>query len=97
MLNAPKKSWESASEFKFKTYRCEWQVQSGSVDQYGQNFTSYKIESFATYVEANLYRPTIAKLNPHNKLWIPNDAPHGYCETRINYIEVEVKDGSPTE
>lgn len=79
------------SEFKFKTYRCEWQVQFHNVDQYGQTQNIYERFSFPTQEEAYEYRSTVATKNPYNSIWKPNNAKHDYCEAIVSYNEVEVK------
>lgn len=80
------------TDFKLKTYRCEWQVQNGEVDQYGLNFKPYETFSYATHEEAFAARPNHAKLHGFVKgRWIPKNAPHDYVECQIAYEEVEVK------
>lgn len=77
--------------FQRKTYRVEWQVQRGEIDQYGQNFKAYAVDSFPTREEAAAFLPTVAHEQGHViGRWIPNDAPHGYCEAQIVYREVPV-------
>ena len=77
--------------YKYKTYRCEWQVQFGEIDQYGQNFKAYLTERFPTKELADEHLKIVAHQNPYNKVWIPNDAPHSYCEAIVRYKEVECK------
>ena len=79
-------------DFTFKRYRCEWQLQCGTIDQYGRQFAPYLTFSFPTYEQAIEFRPTVAKEPQHQYgRWTPIDAPHDYCEVQINYVEVEVK------
>jgi hypothetical protein len=77
--------------FQHKTYRVEWQVQRGEVDQYGLNFKAYATDPFPTREEAAAFLPTVANKLERLDRWIPKDAPHGYCEARIIYREVEVQ------
>lgn len=76
------------AQFQHKTYRCEWQLVHGSIDQYGNNFEAYETAIFPTKVDAEAARGTSATKNKFNGLWIPNNAPHSYCETQIRYVEV---------
>jgi hypothetical protein len=76
-------------EFKHKVYRCEWQVQCGTIDQYGNNFTPYQSNPFPCREDALAFLPLVADESQFIKdRWIPKNAPHSYCEARINYQEV---------
>jgi hypothetical protein len=75
--------------FQHKTYRVEWQVQCGEVDQYGQNFKSYRTDPFPTREEALAFLPQVATLHERLERWIPRDSRHGYCEAQVVYREVE--------
>jgi hypothetical protein len=79
------------SDFQYKTYRVEWQVQCGEVDQYGQTFKAYKTYPFPTREAALAYLPQVANkavLGGGFERWTPKDAPHGYCEAQVVYREV---------
>jgi hypothetical protein len=79
------------TEFQFKTYRVEWQVQLGDVDQYGQNFTPYEVYPFPTREEAKAFLPEVAVEHSHVKeRYVPKKGNNGYREARISYKEVEI-------
>ncbi|RWF44250.1 MAG: hypothetical protein EOS65_02420 [Mesorhizobium sp.] len=80
--------------YKLKTYRCEWQLLHGAVDQYGNNFEAYESSSFPTREDAETARDKSATKNIYNGMWVPNNAPHGYCETQIRYVEVPLASSS---
>ena len=79
-------------KFKYKTYRCEWQLQFITVDQYGKTMRVDRVIPFATYDEAKEARPNYAVEHKYVKeRWIPKDATNDYQEVEISYREVEVK------
>ena len=76
--------------YTYKTYRCEWTVECGEVDQYGMNFKAYRTDAFPTREEAEAFLPTVAKQHEHVKgRWVPLDAPHSYAEAHVSYRQVE--------
>ena len=79
------------TDFKFKTYRCEWQIQFITVDQYEQVTGVYRTIPFPTLEEATAARPEYAE--PHQWVksrWVPKDRTSDYQEVEINYKEVLV-------
>jgi len=81
---------EAVAAFPHKTYRCEWVVQLGEVDQYDQNFKPYSQEAFATREEAQRRLAEVSYVQDGSLRMVPKDAPHGYCSARLKYREVEV-------
>jgi hypothetical protein len=80
-------------KYEYATYRGEWQLQFGEVDQYGQNFKSYRSYSFPSQAAAQEFRQLVATESPHVKgRWIPDAAPHAYCRADILYCRVPVPD-----
>ncbi len=80
-----------SESYSFKTYRCEWQVQLGAVDQYDQNFTPYEIASFPTREAAQVHLDEVAEIQPGSKRLVPKNAPHGYCSAALVYREIVVE------
>lgn len=75
--------------FKFKIYRCEWQVRHINVDQYGKEMSEVSHWSFGTFDEAKDFRPTVAEQHQYVKdRWMPIGRTHDYCEVVIEYKEV---------
>ncbi len=82
-------------EYKIKTYRCEWQVQLGEVDQYDRNFKPYETFSFPTRDEAVEHLKKVGincDLAGHYGKWIPKNPLHGYCRAEIRYVEVLIEE-----
>ena len=75
------------TDYVYRTYRCEWRLEHGTIDQYGQNFTPYETHIFPSKALAETERNKVSTLNKYNGLWKPNNAPHSYCETRVTYFE----------
>lgn len=82
------------SEFKFKTYRCEWLVKYIGIDQYGEEIYCYKTHAFTSYDEAKANLPLLAVEHEFVKSrWIPkDDLKTEYKQAVIGYREVEVKE-----
>ena len=77
--------------FKFKTFRCEWQVVIQPVGQYGENDGgAVVISGWPTYEEAVADRPNHGYEHQYVKgRWVPNGA-NDYQNLEIRYKEVEV-------
>ena len=82
--------------FIYKTYRCEWQLQTVNVDQYGQTMSVESYISYPTRAEAEAAREVYAVPNRHAMRWHPKDAAgkavNDYQQVDIVYREVEVKE-----
>ena len=79
------------SEYKYKTFRCEWQIVSQPVGQYGENDgVAAVLLSWPTYEEAAADRPNHGYEHQYVKgRWIPNGA-SDYQNLEIRYKEVEI-------
>lgn len=74
-----------ADQFQYKTYRQEWQAQTGYVDQYGLNFKPDHVKGFPTRDQAKDYLETIATYDERLMRW---EAGKPYQEGRIVHREV---------
>jgi hypothetical protein len=77
-------------KFKYKTYRCEWQIQFINVDQYGYHTGVYKYIPFPTRDEAWDHMPQVAVKNEYTLQWHPKDEPSTYKVVSVVYKEVEI-------
>lgn len=79
------------TSFKYKTYRCEWQIVSQPVGQYGEDYGQATVLwSWPTYEEALADRPNHGYEHEFVKdRWVPNGS-NGYEDLEIRYREVEV-------
>jgi hypothetical protein len=79
-------------DFDYKVYRCEWQIVSQPVGQYGEDREpSTVLTSWPTYEAAVIDRPTWAIEHEYviNR-WIPKVKNDGYTVIEIRYCEVQV-------
>jgi hypothetical protein len=83
------------TDFRIKTLRCEWQVVSQEVDQYGMTGPALKRIVFSvwpTSEEAYNDLPNYGYEHAHVKgRWIPNGTISNYQRLEVQYREVEVK------
>lgn len=82
------------TDFRIKTLRCEFQVVSQEVDQYGM--CGPKLERiihsvWPTYEEAIEDLKNYGVRHPHTGRWIPKNRKHSYVILDVQYREVEVK------
>ena len=79
------------TDFKYKTYRCEWQIVNQPVGQYGEDTgVATILAMWPTYEEALADRPYHGYEHRYVKdRWIPNGA-GDYEMLEIRYREVEV-------
>ena len=77
--------------FKYKTVRCEWQIVSQPVGQYGENDGAAAVLwSWPTYEEAAADMPNHGYQHQYVKdRWLPKNF-SGNEELRIRYKEVEI-------
>lgn len=80
------------TEFKYKTFRCEWQVVNQPVGQYGENDGAATVlRAWPTYEEALADRPNHGYEHKFVKdRWIPNEAADEYQILEILYREIMV-------
>ena len=79
------------TDFKYKTYRCEWQIVNQPVGQYGEDAgVALVLAIWPTYEEALADRPYHGYEHQYVKdRWVPNGA-GGYENLEIRYKEVEI-------
>jgi hypothetical protein len=82
------------TEFKFKTFRCEWQIviQQVNDDWSPRGFERTILAKWPTAEEAYADLPNHANESLHIKgRWLPKSAMHSYEVVEVQYREVEVK------
>lgn len=82
--------------FKTKTLRCEWQIVSQQVDQYGQPTKHYTVlASWPSYPLAVEDRPNHGYKHSYiDSRWIPNGTKHAYDFLEIRYREVVIDEST---
>jgi len=80
------------SSFKYKTYRCEWQIVNQPVGQYGENHGEATVLwSWPTYEQALADRPNFGHEHQYVKdRWVPTGG-NDYEVLEIRYKEVIVQ------
>jgi hypothetical protein len=84
------------TDFRIKTFRCEWQVVIQQVDQYGHPFpylgAGEVLSRWPTAEEAYADLPNHGFEHEYVKgRWIPNGGFSAYVQLEVQYREVEVK------
>ena len=82
------------TEFRIKTFRCEWQVVIQQVDQYGCAIRDSQtiLARWPTYEEAYADLPNHGYESEFVKgRWIPDDATLLYEYLEVQYREVEIR------
>ena len=81
------------SEYLYKIIRQEWCVVLCEVDQYGIRVKDREkvLSAWPTQEAAREALPTHGKPHSHvRSRWIPNNAPHEYCELRIVCVDKKI-------
>lgn len=83
-------------KFRHKTIRCEWQVVSQEVDQYGMSGPRSERVVHSTWPDYDEARADLPNWGTESPFvpgrWFPKDAKHGYMLLEVQYREVVVEE-----